>query len=156
MALIISECAKNLNFIKMNYREATSKRLVSTSPDTVYLKTMVHTALLPDDAGSWPFVLPWVFFNALTAQHRSAMQKDRYVLPSPVGLLIKSKQINAMAKCRNLSRVSYKAVLDMGEQIKAFFGQGKGGLNASSQHYHVNDGIEEDGGNDDDLGRRRE
>jgi len=91
----------------------------------------MHTALLPDNAGSWPFVLPWVFVNALTAQLREAMQKEGYALPSPIGILTKSKKINDMTTCRDFSRVSYKTILDMGEQIKAVLGCRHGGSTAA-------------------------
>ena len=57
-ALIISECAESPNFIKMSYKKPFSKRLITISPDTVYLKIMTYTVLLPKDAVSWPFVLP--------------------------------------------------------------------------------------------------
>ena len=43
------------------------------------------------------------------------MQQEGHVLPSPVGLLTKSEQINAITTRRDLSRVSYKGILDMGE-----------------------------------------
>ena len=47
------------------------------------------------------------------------MQKEGYVLPSPVVLLTKSKQI-AMTTCRDLSQISYKTILDIGGKLKHF------------------------------------
>ena len=43
------------------------------------------------------------------------MQQEVHVLSSPVGLLTKSEQINAITTRRDLSRVSYKGILDMVE-----------------------------------------
>ena len=152
MALIILECAKNSKFIQMSYREASSRQLITTSPDTVYLKMMTHATLFTDDFRSWPFVMPWVFFNDLMAQLREATQKEGYVLPIPIGLLTKSKQINSMTICRDLSQVSYKTILDMGEQIKSFLGHGYGGSTAALQHFHMDDGTEEDEDNNENRG----
>ena len=42
-----------------------------------------------------------------------------------------------MTTYRDLSRVSYKDILDMVERIKAFIGRGPGGSNASLQYFHV-------------------
>ena len=114
-ALIISEYTKSPNFIKINYKEPSSKRFITTLPDTVYLIMTAHTTLLPNDAVSWPFVLPCIFFNSLTTQLRKSMQQEVHVLSSPVGLLTKSEQINAITTRRDLSRVSYKGILDMVE-----------------------------------------
>lgn len=56
--LIISKCAKSLTFVKTSYKEPSSKRLITTLLDTVYLKMMTHTSFLPNNAVSWLFVLP--------------------------------------------------------------------------------------------------
>ena len=56
--IIISKCTKSLNFVKTSYKEPSSKRLIATFLDTVYLKMMTHTAFLPNNAVSWLFVLP--------------------------------------------------------------------------------------------------
>lgn len=55
--------------------EASSRRIIITFTHTVYLKMMTHTAILSDNAWSWPFVLLWIFANTLMAQLRDAMQQ---------------------------------------------------------------------------------
>ena len=145
MDLIISKCAKSFNIIKMIYNEPSSNWRIATSSDAVYLKMMTHTTILLNDAGSCSFILAWVVFGSLTAQLRKSMQQEGCVLPRHVGILTKSQQINTMTTCRDLSRVSYKDILDMGEQIKVFTVRGTVDSNASLQHFHADYEEGEDG-----------
>ena len=75
MDLIISECAKSFNIIKMIYNEPSSNWRIATSLDAVYLKMMTHTTLLLNDTGSCSFILAWVVFGSLIAQLREFIQQ---------------------------------------------------------------------------------
>ena len=60
-----------------------------------------------------------------------------------------------MTQCRDVSRVSYKAILEMGNQIKAFLGRSPGSSNASLLHFIVDDEGYNDVDYEDDHGRRQ-
>ena len=70
---IISACLTALQRIKMLYRDPRINKLIESSPDAVYTQMSEHIALLPDYAGSWPCVLPWMFFYVRSPQVQTRM-----------------------------------------------------------------------------------
>ena len=135
---IISQSTEALSAIKMRFKCTITRKMVTITPDKVYAKMLVHTSLLPEEANTWPFVLPWVFFNALTPELQAAMRREKYSLPSPTTLLTKSSQINSMTVCRDTSRASYTAILDMHLHIESVMGRSVG-TGGRSNHYRTAD-----------------
>ena len=80
---IVSQSNSAMSAIKMQSREHSNRKLVTITPDRVFAKTIVHTSVLPEDTGTWTFILPWVFFNALTAELQDTMRKDKYYYQAP-------------------------------------------------------------------------
>jgi len=112
-ALAIADCGRRLERIKMRYYDKSRQQMVTTTPDTVFKLMITHVGLLPENATDWPFCLPWLFFQALPDNLQDEMRRDKYILPKPAELSMKTDQLKKLMDCRDAAKNCYDKLKDL-------------------------------------------
>ena len=113
----IQNCGIHLRSMKIILRDPTTGQFMIHTPDSMFSKMLELIQLLPDDASSRGFYLPWIFLESLPYSLQDDPRDNGYSPPPPIHLLTKSSQLEAMVGCRDKARVAHKKSNDLQKQV---------------------------------------
>ena len=119
-SLAIQNWSKNLCQVRMQYRDNTTGKMMTLSPDRVHQRMVEFVLLLPESAIMWKFCLPWIYFEALLPSIRDDLRAQEYTLPAPTHLTTKPAQIQATTSCRDEARKAYKRMKGLHRHFETF------------------------------------
>jgi len=145
-----AHCQKQLQRIKMVYRDPNTNSIIETTPDTVFKKMMNFVSLLPTQAQNWGFCLPWLFFQSLPSDLRNEItESDSYSLPAPATLPTKSLQISSMTEIRDVAKRVYEKTTELRKTVErytSFMTSNRSEGRATLCHYSIDDDTAQDTG----------
>jgi len=145
-----AHCQKQLQRIKMVYRDPNTNSIIETTPDTVFKKMMNFVSLLPAQAKNWGFCLPWLFFQSLPSDLRNEItERDTYSLPAPETLPTKSLQISSMTEVRDVAKRVYEKTIELRKTVERYtsiMASNNLGGRATICHYATDDDNVQDNG----------
>ena len=121
----------------MQYRDNQTNELVTTTPDTVFKKTVDCVPLLPDDATNWSFCLPSMFNNSLTQEVKNEMQIQDYQIPQPSLLLTKKDHMKSTSTCRSMTSQVVRKVKQVQASVKAMINNQITSIKFSGHHRRI-------------------
>jgi hypothetical protein len=134
----IQNCASRLRAIKMISRDYSSNQMNILTPDTVFSKMLDLVQLLPEDATTWGFCLPWIYLEALSYNLQEDLRDSGYIQPPPSNLLTKDSQLEAMVDCRDKARLANKKIRDLKRHVAR-------AMNSKTPPQHRSNFLSEDG-----------
>jgi hypothetical protein len=119
-------------------RDYSSNQMTVLTPDTVFSKMLDLIQLLPEDASSWGFCLPWIYLEALSYNLQEDLRDSGYLPPPPSNLLTKDSQLEAMVDCRDKARLGNKKIRDLKRHVAR-------AMNSKMPSQHRSNFLSEDG-----------